>query len=302
LWAKFKELHLSPLTKLFVVLLVIVSMLNAAAIVVFVNKAQPLQPQLEAANQQLSAERQQSAANMGARQKAEDLYNAEVQQHQKDNSANAARQGDVQSKVNEASVTIARLQADNTNLQAAMNTANSNVQLTTSTANKLQDQVTELRTSNDSLVKQNEEFGRRNAELTSTLESMKARMEETQEQFAESKDNVQKLGGALKERGYDPEQILTAPVTNGLGAPSIEGVIREKSVINGNTFVTISVGSADGVAKGMRFYVVSGAEFLGIVTIDTVDTDNAIGRLEGDAAKVSQIQKGNEVKTQLRGS
>ena len=95
---------------------------------------------MEAANQQLSAERLQAAANMAARQKAEDLYNAEVQQHQKDNSDNAARHGGVQSKVNEARVTIARLQADNTDLQAAVNTANSNVQLSTSTANKLQEQ------------------------------------------------------------------------------------------------------------------------------------------------------------------
>ena len=293
---------MSPLTKLFVVLLVIVSMLNAAAIVVFVNKAQPLQPQLDAANQQLAAERMQSASNLAAKQKAEDQYNSESQQHQKDNTNSAATVGAVQSQLNEARVTIARLQADNTNMQGSLNTANNNVQLTTSTANKLQDQVTQLRTSNDSLVKQNEEFGRRNAELTSTLESLQARQEETQEQLAESKENMQKLSGALKERGYDPDQILSAPVANGVGAPSIEGVVREKSVINGNTFVTISVGSADGVAKGMRFYVVDGPDFLGIVTIDTVDTDNSIGRLEGKPDKVAQVQKGNEVKTQLRGS
>jgi hypothetical protein len=293
---------LSPLTKLFVVLLVIVSMLNAAAIVVFVNKAQPLQPQLDAANQQLASQRMQAAANQAAQQKAEDQYNAESQQHQKDNSNNAAAVGAVQSQLNESRVTIARLQADNTNMQSALNTANNNVQLTTSTANKLQDQVTQLRTSNDGLVKQNEEFGRRNAELTSTLESLQARQEETQTQLAEAKENQQKLAGALKERGYDPDQIISAAVVNGIGAPSIEGVVREKSVINGNTFVTISVGSADGVSKGMRFYVVDGPDFLGIVTIDTVDTDNSIGRLEGKPDKVSHVQKGNEVKTQLRGS
>ncbi|HEX4054908.1 MAG TPA: hypothetical protein VHX86_11640 [Tepidisphaeraceae bacterium] len=293
---------MSPLTKLFVVLLVIVSMLNAAAIVVFVNKAQPLQPLLDAANQQLSSERMQAASNLAAKQKAEDQYNAEVQQHEKDNTNYATDIAGWQSKLNEARVTIARLNADNTNFQAAVNTANSNVQLTTSTANKLQDQVTQLRTSNDTLVKQNEEFGRRNAELTSTLESLRATQEETQEQLAAQKENQQKLAGALQERGYDPQQILAAPVANGLGAPSIEGVVRDKSVINGNTFVTISVGSADGVEKGMKFYVVNGPQFLGIVTIDTVDTDNSIGRLEGDTDKVNQVQKGFEVKTQLRGS
>ena len=47
--------------------------------------------------------------------------------------------------------------------------------------------MTELRTSNDSLAKQNEEFGRRNAEFTSTLESLQARTEETQENLAEAK-------------------------------------------------------------------------------------------------------------------
>jgi hypothetical protein len=52
----------------------------------------------------------------------------------------------------------------------------------------------------------------------------------------------------------------------------------------------------------MRFYVVNGANFLGIVTIDTVDSDNSIGKLEGEPAKITQVQKGDEVKTQLRGS
>jgi hypothetical protein len=291
---------LSPLTKLFVVLLVVVSMLNAAAIVVFVNKAAPLQPQLNALSQQLQSTQLQAASNLSARQKAEDNYNAEVQQHQKDNSNNQAANGAVQTQLNDARVTVARLQADNTDLQAAVNTANSNVQLSTSTANKLQEQATQLRTSNDKLAKENEEYGRRNAELTSTLDSLQARQEETQEKLAQTKEDQEKLAAFMTQRGYDPDAILKAPTDSEIAAPAIEGVVREKSVINGNTFVTISVGSADGVAKGMKFYVVNGADFLGIVTIDTVDSDNSIGKLEGTPEKIDQVQKGNEVKTQLR--
>lgn len=292
---------MSPLTKLFVVLLVIVSMLNAAAIVVFVNKAEPLAPQLTALGQQLQSARNEAAANLAAKDKAEQQYNTETQLHLSDNNKNQAAIADVQQKVNSDQVTIARLTADNTDMQAGLNTANSNVQLSTATANKLQDQVTQLRTTNDGLAKSNEEFGRRNAQLTSTLESQTARLEETQENLSQSKENQQKLAAALKERGYDPDQIISAS-TSAVAAPDIEGVIRDKSVINGNTFVTISVGSNDGVAKGMKFSVVEGPDFLGIVTISTVDTDNSIGRLEPAPGKGDRVQKGDEVRTQLRGS
>jgi hypothetical protein len=291
---------LSPLTKLFVALLVIVSMLNAAAIVVFVNQAQPLKPALDAAQAQLAAAHAQVDAANAAREHTEGQYNTEVQLHQKDNSDNQTKLTAIESDLNNSKVTIARLQADNTNLQAAVNTAN--VQLSTSTAGKLQDQVTQLRTSNDTLAKQNEEFGRRTAQLTSILDSLQAKDEETQEQLAQVKDDKQKLAAALKDRGYDPDMILQAPVANEVGAASIEGVVADKSVINGNTFITISVGSSQGVQKGMKFYVVNGSEFLGIVTIDTVDTDDAIGKLEGSPDKVALVQKGHEVKTQLRGS
>jgi myosin heavy subunit len=286
---------------LFVVLLVIVSMLNAAAIVVFVNKAQPLQPQLDALGQQLASARNEAAANLAAKEKAEGQYNTEAQLHLNDNSNNQAAIAKVQEKINSDQVAIARLTADNTGLQTALNTANSNVQLSTATASKSQDQVTDLRKTNDGLAKSNEEFGRRNAELTSTLESQTARMEEAQEQLSQTKEDKQKLASALKQRGYDADAILSAP-TEALAAPAIEGVVRDKSVINGNTFVTISVGSQDGVAKGMKFNVLDGPDFLGIVTIDTVDTDNAIGRLQPVPGKEDRVQKGNEVKTQIRGS
>jgi len=278
-----------------------VSMLNAAAIVVFVNKAQPLQAALTAAGSQLSSAQHEAQANLAAKLQTESQYNTEVQLHLKDNKDNAAAAQNLADSLNKANVNIATLEAGNTGLQSQLGTAQSNVQLSTATANKLQDQVTQLRNTNDSLAKSNEEYSHRNAELTSTLESLQARMEETQEQLAQSKTDSDKLKGFIKGKGYSVDQILQANVA-GVGAPDIQGTISDKSVINGVPFVTISVGSNDGVTKGMKFDVVDGLEFLGIVTVDTVDTDNSIGRLEPVPGKEDRVQKGNEVKTQIRGS
>ena len=190
-----------------------------------------LEPQLDALGQQLASARNEAAANLAAKEKAEGQYNTEVQLHLSDNSKNKAGIADVQQKVNSDQVTIARLTADNTGLQTALNTANSNVQLSTATANKLQDVVTELRTANDGLAKSNEEFGRRNAELTSTLESLQARQEETQEQLAQTKENQQKLEAALKDRGYDPEAIISAS-TRFSGQPLASVSSRPRSIGN----------------------------------------------------------------------
>src|SRR5208282_1108702 len=121
-------------------------MLNAAAIVVFVNKVQPLQPQLAALGSQLASAQHEAAANLAAKDRAEAQYDTEVQLHLKDNKDSAAASQNLQDDLNKDAVTTARLQADNTELQANLSTAQSNVQLSTSTANKLQDQVTGLRT------------------------------------------------------------------------------------------------------------------------------------------------------------
>jgi chromosome segregation ATPase len=275
-------------------------MLNAAAIVVFVNKVQPLQPALDAKQTQLDSAHSELAAARANQQHAEEQVRQQISSLDNARSASAAATAELQKEINSSKVEQARLQADNTNLQSALNTAISNAQLATTTSKTLQDQLNSIRTANDTLAKQNDEFSRRNAELTSTLDNVKSSLDQNQERLASAKDSVQKLSAALKDKGYDPESILNTQLVTGPGAPAINGVVREKQIINGNTFVTISVGSADQVTKGMKFNVFDGATFLGIVTIDTVDTDNSIGRLDGDPDRVSQVHQGDEVKTQIR--
>jgi len=296
---------LSPLTKLFVVLLVLTSMLTTAGFIVFVNGVRPLQPQLDAANVALADARSKANTDLAAIQLAQEQFRQEIAAHHSDRANDAGNLAKVQGQVNDAKSQMAQLEAEKTNLQAAVNTLNSNLSLITATVNKLQEQVTALRSANDTLVRRSEDDGRRLSDLSSQTETMGAALSQTKEQLQAELEKNQKLGGWIKDHAGNPDEIAAGGAAGAaVGAPAISGHVVEKNTFNGNTYVTISVGSADGVAKGMQFYVLDrpSGQFLGIITIDSVDSNNSIGRLEGEPAKVAQVRAGNDVKTQLRGS
>jgi hypothetical protein len=293
---------LNTLTKLFVVLLVITSILTAAAAVVFVSRVQPLQSVLDAKQSMVDALRAQESAANAALQRAVEQRNQEASEREKARKEDADMIRTLQNQVESDQTTIAQLQAEKVGRDTTVNTLTSSVSEATATMNKLLEQVTNLRASNDTLVKRIEDYSRSNSELNATAEALNSKTNDIEEQLATSKENEQKLASALKGHGYNPDDVINGP-NNGYGpsAPAISGVVREKSIINGKPWVTINVGSADGVAKGMKFYVLNGGQFLGIITVDTVDSNDAIGMLEGDAAKIAQVHAGNDVRTQIRG-
>jgi hypothetical protein len=116
------------------------------------------------------------------------------------------------------------------------------------------------------------------------------------EQLTEAQNASQRATAQLKDLGVQPGQT-----TQGLkaGAPAINGVISGVQPINGVPFATINVGSAQSVSKGMEFNIIDRptGTFLGILTVDSVEQNEAVGRLRGP--HVDQIKQGNEVRTQL---
>jgi hypothetical protein len=292
---------LNTLTKLFVVLLVITSILTAAAAVVFVSRVQPMQTLLEAQKATADTLRAQASAANAALEKERALVTEGQMALENARKSDADQMRTLQSQVEGDQTTIAQLQAEKAGRDSTVNTLTSGMSEATATSDKLMEQVTALRASNDTLVKRNEDYSKANSELNATMEALHSREADAEEQLATAKENQQKLAAWAKDHSGNPDEILNASNPYGPGAPAISGVVREKSVINGKTWVTINVGSADGVAKGMKFYVLNGGQFLGIVTVDTVDSNDAIGMLEGDAAKVSQVHAGNDVRTQIRG-
>ena len=104
------------------------------------------------------------------------------------------------------------------------------------------------------------------------------------------------------------EQKQTQPVVSGRTVTQRRGAARPvlsvptSLVINGlisdvsQSLVTLSVGSADGVAKGMTFYVTRGDNFICDVVITNVETDRSVGVLE---LVEDQPKIGDNVSTKL---
>ncbi len=294
---------MNTLTKVFVILLVVTSMLTTAGTVVFVTKAQKLQPALDAMAAQRDAAVAKASTNAQLAATAQGQYQQEVALHQNDRTKDALVVTQIQDSLNTANVRIAQLEQEKTARDSQITTLTNNLTLSTAASNKLQEQVGNLRSTNDTLVKRSEDDNKRISELTNTSETLQAKLNDNTEKLTAAQDTMQKYEGWIKDHSGDPTDIARGPGGVGPGAPAISGSVRDKNIINGNTYVTIDVGSADGVSKGMQFYVLDrqSGKFLAMVTIDSVDSHNAVGRLVGDADKVPLVQPGNDVKTQLRG-
>ncbi|MCX5659153.1 MAG: hypothetical protein NTW19_05450 [Planctomycetota bacterium] len=75
---------------------------------------------------------------------------------------------------------------------------------------------------------------------------------------------------------------------------AIRGQVTKVQKVDDTTFVQINVGSTDGVAPNMKFYVHHAGQFLGTMVITNVDTKSAAGRL---SLSQGVINKGDAVLT-----
>ncbi len=288
---------MSPLTKLFVGLHVLLSAMLVAGVIVFVNKQESFQ--LQSTTATARAVRAESLVNDAAKEHTAQIATYVIAV----NSANAtidSLKGQIiaaQTKNNEQAATIADSSTKMT-LQMAQN-AKLAEGLTASQAaqSKLNDAVAELRTDLDTRLTEGSQLNARISELTNSLEVTERERKYAVEQLTQARADNGKLSGQLQQLGVQPEQ-LAQPAGGGL-VPPINGVIRDVDQIAGSTYATISVGSADSVSRGMQFNIVERGtgKFLGMLTVTAVEANEASGRITGPAG--ASVQPGAEVKTQL---
>jgi DNA repair exonuclease SbcCD ATPase subunit len=287
---------LSPLTKLFVVMLVVLSLLTTAATVVYINKEDVQRTALQSTKDQLTAA--QSAAQEAQNQLTAAQQNlANVQSAA--NQASQAATTDInarQQEISKLNVELAQGQSRQATQQLDISRLTEALNASQASSTALQTEVARLRTSNDQLVRQASDLNGSVSQLTAQLEVTERERRLLAEQLTQAQGENQRLSMIIKNANLSPEQQTQIATRSG---PPINGVIRDVRPIAGRQYATISVGLADGVQRGMEFKILdrAGGTYLGSLVVESVEPNESTGRLEGP--HVAQIRPGVEARTQL---
>ncbi len=288
---------MSALTKTFVVLLVVLSLLSAAGFIVFVNQVQNFRAAVNTSNAALA---QKTADLAAAKNQAQNLL-VQVAAAQKETDAAQAENVRL---TNENATKVAALEAQLATDKTEATIANVSMTNVTAALNSSEAQRKGL---NDGLIASRSELDKANttlsqddiaiSDLTNKLDVANRKVTDFSEQIAQAKADNDRLSAVVKEHGLDTATASKDYVPS--SSVAINGVVRDTRPINGIPYATISVGSAESVTKGMKFHVIDRehAQFLGDLVIDSVDLHEATGRLEGPG--INNVHVGTDVRTQL---
>jgi chromosome segregation ATPase len=277
---------------LFVVLQVILSIALTAAVVVYVSREDATLASLKAANTAKAAAEAERDAAVTAMTAA--TNNATAIQEAKNAQATQLNSNLTAAQQQIADLNVRRAKADTSNATAQLEITRltEGLKAATDTTANLNTTVAQLRTASDEAVKRAAEMSGQISDLDNRLQVTERERRNLAEQLAEATQNNQKLSGILRDRGINLN--AQEPIRN--TGVAINGVIRDTRKIADVPYATISVGSADDVQRGMEFKVVDNGQFLGTLTVDTVEQQEATGVLKGP--KIDAIKPGVQVRTQ----
>jgi len=286
---------LSPLTKTFVVLLVILSMLLSAATIVFVNANVARNTELQSTRERLAQTEQRLAQASSESEAAQRILQDNLQNQAQQNEQLKQQINNINAQLIDRATQLGQAQSQIAMMSADVTRLTEGLQASERTKAALQEQNNQLRQTNDARLTENTQLNQRVNELTSTLEQTEAARRNLAEQLAEARNRTEQMGAQLKGVGLSTEQLAAAGARV---APQVSGQVREVRPIAGIPYATISIGSNDGVRRGMEFRVVNPqtGDFLGMLTVESVELNESTGRLSGP--KVAQIRQGNEVRSQ----
>ena len=288
---------MSALTKIFVVLLVVLSIVMAAGVVVWVNR----QENYNASIRDLKAQKQ--VADAKATQADADRQLATTARDQLQiqfNNTLASKQQEIdqlRQAITDRDTRLAELDSNLVQATASSKSANDALVVAQKSLDQANTQLADLRKNDLQLQKTNADLSFALNDFTNKYEVTNHQWRDAEEQISQLKSDNDRLTKTLHQAGVslnNPRVINAEPLIK------LEGVVRSKTTAAGIPMATISLGSGDKVSPGMQFRVIdpnSKDPFLGYLIVDRTEPHEAIGHLTGP--RINEIRPGVEVRTQL---
>jgi len=159
-------------------------------------------------------------------------------------------------------------------------------------------ETTQLREQKSAVEKQANEFKLRQAELNDRIRELERMMESATKNNADLRDRVAKFSTLLRQNNISTD---ISRVTGTETAPPVVGEVRRVDPTNRR--VEITIGSDDGLSVGHELFLfrqVPRPEYIGKITIISVDPDQAVGRVNGATYQGKKIQEGDIVSSTIK--
>lgn len=285
-----------PLTKVFVVLMTVLSVVLVSLVVPFVANTEKYRDQRDAAVLQAKA----AEANAAVAQNLADASRSELirqidgmqQQVNAERSLNASLKGElgtIRGDLERSRADLIRTQADIANLTAA-NKQYADIQV------DLQKELQARREENTKMARQIIDIEAANADSTTSTATLRRQLRVAQENLVQAQEELAELNEVLRRV---PQEVL-AGTTPGAGSDSednrgtvsvvpINTQVSQVTQAGDTTLVQLASGSAGGVKERMRFQISRDGEYMGTVVVMTVDEQAAV-------ARVSLMKSGASIK------
>jgi hypothetical protein len=281
---------LSGLTKVFIVLQLVFSLVVSVLLVLMVSKLEPYKSQLDsahagqiAAQALLAAEQNKSAAAQGAADQARrELTDAQSALQRTTTELNT-RIASLTQTGQASEVKNAQAQTQITSLTNAIATLKDLLAEKDKQLNDLTPRVAQLTT-------QYNEVYRSNNELQNQLRGAEQTIRKLQEQIAQGP--AQGGTGAAPASSDSQVASLSAANSQAPNAP-INAKIRNVGQLAGRTVIELPIGTRDGVKASNRFFIYRNNAYIGEAVITTVTPDGSLATVQGNPAQ--SVQAGDMV-------
>lgn len=279
---------MNALTKTFVVLVTILSVVLVSLVVPYVANQENYREQRDAAlrtitSLETNAKTLQAEINALKRKESQRLQNLRTQNKDLDQlveqlrSENAAKEGDLneaQAKADQAASTVQRLSASS-NQQTEI------LQLQQTELNDLRKQRRDLQTRNIQAADRINDLQSQVESLTQQFRSIQERMVELNIRNDELESIWRQVPPDVKDRilGRETDTLAKGPAGTIEPEIPIRGQITEVRPFSNELIVQINVGANDEVTENMKFYIHRGDDFVGTLVVDTVDAQSSAGRV-----------------------